>query len=45
MELILNDDQLQQFDTEGWLFFENVFNAEEIALVERGGASFIRNGL
>ena len=33
MELILNDDQLQQFDTEGWLFFENVFNAEEIALL------------
>ena len=33
MELILNDDQLQQFDTEGWLFFENVFDAEEIALL------------
>ena len=33
MELILNDDQLQQFDTEGWLFFENVFGAEEIALL------------
>ena len=33
MELILNDDQLQQFDTEGWLFFENVFNTEEVALL------------
>ena len=33
MELVLNDDQLQQFDTEGWLFFENVFGAEEIALL------------
>ena len=33
MELILNDDQLQQFDTEGWLFFKNVFDAEEIALL------------
>ena len=33
MELILNDDQLQQFDIEGWLFFENVFDADEIALL------------
>ena len=35
MELILNDDQLQQFDLEGWLFFENVFDAEEIALLNK----------
>ena len=33
MKLILNEDQLQQFDTEGWLFFKNVFNAEEVALL------------
>ena len=33
MELILNDGQLRQFDTEGWLFFENVFDAEEVELL------------
>ncbi|MEE2689177.1 MAG: phytanoyl-CoA dioxygenase family protein [Pseudomonadota bacterium] len=35
MGLILTDDQLKQFDEEGWLFFEDVFDADEIAILNR----------
>ncbi|MEC8699486.1 MAG: phytanoyl-CoA dioxygenase family protein, partial [Pseudomonadota bacterium] len=35
MMLALDDAQLKQFDGEGWLFFEDVFNADEVALLNR----------
>ena len=34
-ELTLSDEQLEQFDTEGWLFFADVFSAQEIAALNR----------
>ena len=33
--LTLDDAQLNQFDEEGWLFFEDVFEADEVALLNR----------
>ena len=35
MMLALDDAQLKQFDEEGWLFFEDVFDADEVALLNR----------
>ena len=35
MMLTLDDAQLKQFDEEGWLFFEDVFDADEVALLNR----------
>lgn len=35
MTLVLDDAQLEQFDEEGWLFFENVFDADEVALLSQ----------
>ena len=34
MSLVLDDAQLEQFDKEGWLFFENVFKADEVELLK-----------
>ena len=34
-ERTLSDEQLEQFDTEGWLFFADVFSAQEIAALNR----------
>ena len=34
MSLVLDDAQLEQFDKEGWLFFENVFTADEVELLK-----------
>ena len=34
MSLVLDDAQLEQFDTEGWLFFKNVFTADEVELLK-----------
>ncbi|MDH3699717.1 MAG: phytanoyl-CoA dioxygenase family protein [Alphaproteobacteria bacterium] len=33
MTLTLSDSQLRRFDTEGWLFFEDVFSADEAAVL------------
>ena len=35
MTLALDAAQLKQFDEEGWLFFEDVFDADEVALLNR----------
>ena len=35
MALVLDDTQLEQFDKEGWLFFENVFETNEVELLKR----------
>ncbi|PPR61185.1 MAG: hypothetical protein CFH10_01242, partial [Alphaproteobacteria bacterium MarineAlpha4_Bin2] len=35
MDIVLAADQLKQFDEEGWLFFEDVFDGEEIATLNR----------
>tara|TARA_B100000676_G_C18091635_1_gene860488 strand:- start:9484 stop:10284 length:801 start_codon:yes stop_codon:yes gene_type:complete len=35
MALVLDDSQLKQFDKEGWLFFENVFEENEVELLKR----------
>jgi ectoine hydroxylase len=35
VELRLTDEQLEQFDKEGWLFFADVFSAEEVAVLNR----------
>ena len=35
MALVLDDTQLEQFDKEGWLFFENVFQTNEVELLKR----------
>ncbi len=33
MALILSDDDLRRFDTEGWLFFPETFSREEVAVL------------
>lgn len=35
MTLALDEADLKQFDEEGWLFFENVFDAAEVAVLDR----------
>ena len=35
MALVLDDTQLEQFNKEGWLFFEDVFQTNEVELLKR----------
>ena len=35
MTLMLSENQLKQFDEEGWLFFEDVFDAAEVAVLNQ----------
>ena len=35
MTLMLSENQLKQFDEEGWLFFEDVFDATEVSVLNQ----------